>query len=85
MVIYLGLNLGELSGLDLWDQIKKQNPIAIIYAITANADLFNLLECGKVGFDDFYTKPVSIELLSESTIEGFEKIKRWKVRDFDFA
>lgn len=83
MIMYLDLKLPGMSGTELCEQIRKQNPLAIIYAITGYTDLFGLLECRKAGFDDFFQKPVPIKLLLESAQEALKKLERWKVDEYD--
>jgi len=85
MVMYLDLKLPGMSGIELCEQIRIQNPLAIINAITGYTDLFGLLECRKAGFDDFFKKPVTIKLLLESAQEAFKKLERWQVDEFDLV
>lgn len=85
MVMFLDLKLPGMNGLELCELIRKQNPLAIIHALTGFTDLFGLLECRKAGFDDFFTKPVSMKLILETTKEAFKKIERWKVDEYDLV
>ena len=85
MVMFLDLKLPGMTGLELCELIRKQNPLAIIYALTGYTDLFGLLDCRKAGFDDFFAKPVSIELLLEAAKDAFMKLERWKVEEFDLV
>jgi len=85
MVLFLDLKLPGMSGLELCKFVRKQNPLAIIYALTGFADLFGLLDCRKAGFDDFFAKPVSMKLLLEAAKDAFKKIERWKVDEFDLV
>ncbi len=83
LVMYLDLKLPGMDGTDLCAKIRLQNPIAIINALTGYSDLFGLLKCRKVGFDDFFTKPISIKILLESAEQAFEKLERWQVSELD--
>jgi DNA-binding response OmpR family regulator len=83
MVTFLDLMMPGMDGIDLHRQIRKDNPIGIVYALTGFNDLFGLLECRNAGFDDFFTKPASIKLLLEAARYAFERIERWKVIDYD--
>ena len=85
MVMYLDLKLPGMSGTALCKQIRIQNPLAIIHAITGFTYLFGILECRKAGFDDFFKKPVAIKLLLESARGAFKKLERWRVDEFDLA
>lgn len=79
MVMYLDLKLPKMGGIELCQQIRPQNPLAVIHAITGYTDLFGLLECRKAGFDDFFEKPVRVGLLLESAEVAFGKLARWRV------
>jgi len=81
MVIFLDLNLPEMNGVDLCKKIHMDNPVAIISAVTGYADLFSLIECRKAGFDDFFSKPVSLNIIIKSAEDAFEKLERWEVEN----
>ncbi len=77
-VMFLDLNLPEMNGVELCKQIRKINPMAIIYAITGYASLFEVVNCRDAGFDDYFTKPMDLEMLVKAGQDAFEKIDRWK-------
>jgi CheY-like chemotaxis protein len=85
MVMFLDLKLPGMSGVDLCKQIRKENQIAVIHALTGYSNLFGLLECRAAGFDDFFTKPVGLPVLLKAAEHAFEKIERWKVVEYDLA
>ena len=85
MVMFLDLKLPGMNGVELCRQIRKENQIGIIYALTGYTDLFGLIECRGAGFDDFFTKPASIESLLEAAQDAFKRIERWKLNDYDLA
>ncbi len=78
LVMFLDLNLPAMNGIDLCRAIKNQMPMAILYALTGYASLFELSDCRDAGFDDYYKKPVSIAQLLRAAENAFEKIERWK-------
>jgi DNA-binding response OmpR family regulator len=78
-VMFLDLNLPAMNGIDLCRAIKKQMPMAILYALTGYASLFELSDCRDAGFDDYFKKPVSMADLLDAADTAFEKIKRWKI------
>jgi CheY-like chemotaxis protein len=69
-----------MNGIQLCKEIRKINPMSIIHAVTGYASLFELTDCREAGFDDYYTKPVKLELLYRAAEEAFNKIERWKNR-----
>lgn len=83
MVMFLDLKLPEMSGIDLCRQIRKDNQIAIIHALTGYVNVFGLLECRTAGFDDYFIKPANTKILLEAAESAFKKIERWKVDEYD--
>lgn len=77
-VMFLDLNMPYMGGIDLCRKIRKNNPIACIYAVTGNATFNELRSCREAGFDDYFTKPVDGEMLRKAAKEAFEKIGRWR-------
>jgi DNA-binding response OmpR family regulator len=85
MVMFLDLKLPGMSGVDFCGRIRKENWVGIVYAITGYTDLFGLMECRRAGFDDFFTKPVSVHVLLEAAAEAFKKIRRWGISEYDLG
>ncbi len=79
-VIFLDLKLFGVSGIELCREIRKRRPLAIIHAITGWAALYEIEECREAGFDDFFTKPVNLEVLCKAAADAFEKLDRWRKR-----
>ena len=77
-VMYLDLNLPGINGLELCRRVRKDQPIAIINAVTGYTTLFELHECREAGFDDYFTKPVGLKVLTATAKDAFEKLERWK-------
>lgn len=79
-VLFLDLNLPGMSGIDLCRQIRKRYPMAIPYAVTGYASLFELSDCRDAGFEDYFTKPANLSDLLEAAEQAFKKLARWKKR-----
>jgi CheY-like chemotaxis protein len=79
-LIFLDLKLFGMNGIELCRQIRMTRPIAIIYAITGWSGLFEIEECREAGFDDYFKKPMSLDLLFKSVEDAFEKLDRWRRR-----
>ena len=79
-VMFLDLNLPGMNGVDLCKQIRKDRPIAFIYAITGYSSLFELADCREAGFDDYFDKPVNLSVLLKTAENAFETLDRWKKR-----
>ncbi|MCL2669079.1 MAG: response regulator [Syntrophaceae bacterium] len=76
-LVFLDLKLFGMNGIDLCREMRKKRPVAIIYAITGWLGLFEIDECREAGFDDYFKKPVSPDLLLHAVEEAFEKLERW--------
>lgn len=85
MVMFMDLNLPGMSGVELCQKLKKENPVGIYFAVTGYADFFGLLECRKAGFDDFFTKPVQLKILLEAAEYAFRKLERWQVDEYELV
>ncbi len=77
-VIITDLNMPEMNGIKLCRAIRKTVPMAMIFAMTGYASLFELAECREAGFDDYFVKPVNIKTLVKTAEDAFEKLNRWK-------
>ncbi len=77
-VMFLDLKLPGMNGLELCKQIRSENPMAIMYAVTGYASLFELSDCRDVGFEDYFTKPVDLKTLFKAANDAFDKITRWE-------
>jgi len=77
-VMFLDLRLPKMSGVELCKKVKKRNPMAIIYAVTGYASIYDVILCSNAGFDDYFTKPMDLEILIKAAQDAFEKIDRLK-------
>jgi len=77
-VMFLDLNMPEMNGIELCREIRKDMPMAIIFAVTGYASLFELSDCREAGFDDYFIKPMDIKALVKTAHTAFEKVNRWK-------
>ncbi|MEN8134532.1 MAG: response regulator transcription factor [Thermodesulfobacteriota bacterium] len=74
-VMFLDLKLpGDMSGLELCRQIRKDHPTACIYAMTGHSSLYELADCRKAGFDDYFTKPTNLAMLYMVAEQAFEQV-----------
>ncbi len=75
-VIFVDLGLEIMNGFELCGHIRKDSPSALIYALSGDAELINLHDIREAGFDDYFTKPISINTLYKVAKDSFEKIQR---------
>ena len=77
-VMFLDLNMPGMNGVELCRKIRKDRPMAIINAVTGYTSLFELADCREAGFDDYFTKPVELDMLFKAAQDAFDKMARWK-------
>jgi DNA-binding response OmpR family regulator len=83
MVMFLDLKLPDMSGIELCKRIRRDNFVAVIYAVTGYTNFYNLMDCRAAGFDDFFVKPVNMKILLKAASDAFDKINRWQVEKYD--
>jgi len=76
-LLLLDLNLFGMNGIELGRKIRRERPLCILYAMTGWTGLFEVEECREAGFDDFFAKPLSVDLLYRIVEDAFEKLARW--------
>jgi DNA-binding response OmpR family regulator len=82
MVMFLDIKLPGMSGVELCKKIRIENQIGIIHAFTGYSNIYGLLECRAAGFDDFFIKPIKINILLKAAQEAFEKLERWEISNY---
>ncbi len=75
-VMFLDLNLPDMSAIELCRRIRSDQPNAYIIAITGYSAIVDINECYEVVFDDYLEKPVSFDLLLTTTYKAFESTKK---------
>ncbi len=72
-IMFLDLMLPGMDGMDLCREIRKNEPDALIFAITGHAEQFELNACLDVGFNGYFLKPINLKVLYEIAEEAFNK------------
>jgi CheY-like chemotaxis protein len=80
-VFFLDLNLPGMNGIELCRIIRKENPLSIVYAVTGYGTDFEVSECRKAGFEDYFTKPAELKVLLHAAEQAFQKLERWRRDD----
>ncbi len=75
-LMFIDLGLETMNGFELCVNIRKNNPEAIIYALTGYAGLFGPHEILEAGFDDYFAKPIRLKDLYQTVKESFEKLDK---------
>jgi len=70
---------GGPDGIELCRSIKKKiGSECIVYALTGHVSDYDVDECRRAGFDDYFAKPFKLNLILRMIEQAFEKIQRWQ-------
>ncbi|HOD54270.1 MAG TPA: response regulator [Candidatus Cloacimonadota bacterium] len=76
-IMFFDLMLPGMNGIELCKLVKKQHPIAIIYAMTGYTSVFELASTREAGFDDYFLKPLKLDIILKAAEDAVEKLSRW--------
>ncbi|HOJ52753.1 MAG TPA: response regulator [Syntrophales bacterium] len=76
--VFLDLKLFGTNGIELCRTIRQMRPLSILYAMTGWSGLFEIEECREAGFDDYFPKPLTLDVIFKAVDEAIDKRKRWK-------
>ena len=76
-VFFLDLLMPERCGIELCRMIKKTRPKSCVFALTGHITEFHIAECREAGFDDYFVKPFTVELMRITVRAAFERLARW--------
>jgi len=79
-IMFIDLKLPGMNGIELCRRIRKENPIACIYSMTGYGSLFELADYREAGFDDYFLKPIDMEVFIKTAGDAYEKLARWRKR-----
>ncbi|MCX7934231.1 MAG: response regulator [Planctomycetota bacterium] len=76
-VMFFDLMLPGRNGLELCAEVRRRNPISVIYAMTGKPHLFEVAACRGAGFDDYFPKPFDRRFIVKAAEDGCERVARW--------
>ena len=76
-VVITDIMMGEMSGVELLQQIKEMNSLMQIFVMTSHSTLPNVIQCMQGGAYDFFEKPLKIEDVLISLREASRRAARW--------
>jgi len=71
------IQMSEMSGVELLQEIKDLNPLIQVYVITAHSNLEYVIQCMKGGAYDFFEKPLKLEDIISTLNEASRRVSRW--------
>jgi len=75
-IIFSDIQMPIMNGYQMCREIKKMDPMAVIYAITG-LPRTSAYHCREAGFDDFLEKPFTPTTVRAKVTEAEEKLVRW--------
>ncbi len=79
-IVIVDLKLLRESGIDLGKAIMKRFPITIRIAMTGYPSAFELKESREAGYDDYFRKPLNLEMLLQRVENAVSQVERWYSR-----
>ena len=76
-VVITDIMMGEMSGVELLQQIKEMNSLMQIFVMTSHSTLPHVIQCMQGGAYDFFEKPLKIEDILISLGEASRRAARW--------
>lgn len=76
-LVITDLKMPGMDGIELIKQIRADDPLTFIIAVTAHSKLFELLKMRRLLCDDYFLKPFDPNELRESARQFTERFTRW--------
>ena len=73
-LMFIDLGLESMNGFELCRNIRKDNPEAIIYALTGYTGFYEPHTYLDAGFDGIFDKPISLNDIYQVVKDSFEKL-----------
>ncbi len=77
-LIITDLDMPDLDGVELCEQIKKIDPKSIVYALSGYIAEYDTENLEKAGFDGYLSKPAKVDVLKQAIEGAFDKIEENK-------
>ena len=74
-VIFIDLGLDTMDGFELCELIRKDDPDAMIFALSGHAGLFDPQDFKDAGFNGYEAKPMIMENIFKIVKESFERLE----------
>jgi DNA-binding NtrC family response regulator len=72
-IVLLDINLPDINGIEVLQQIKAINDDIIVIIVTANGDADSLVKAFKMGADDYFGKPFNLQMVEHVVEQALEK------------
>lgn len=76
-VVITDIQMSEMTGVELLQEIKNLNPLIQVYIITAHSNLEYVIQCMKGGAYDYFEKPIRLDEIVGTLNEAARRATRW--------
>jgi CheY-like chemotaxis protein len=77
-VIITDLIMLDMDGVEFCQRVRETNSKTVIIALTGHSDLYDMEKLKAVGFDNYLTKPIKIEVIQQAVEQGLKKLQPTK-------
>ena len=77
-VIITDLIMLDMDGVEFCQRVRETNSKTVIIALTGHSDLYDMEKLKAVGFDNYLTKPIKVEVIQQAVEQGLEKLQPTK-------
>jgi CheY-like chemotaxis protein len=74
-VIITDLIMLDMDGVEFCQRVRETNSQSVIIALTGHSDLYDMEKLKAVGFDNYLTKPIKIEVIQQAVEKGLKRVK----------
>lgn len=72
-VIITDLIMLDMDGVEFCQRVRETNSKTVIIALTGHVDLYDIEKLKAVGFDNYLTKPIKVEIIQAAIEEGLKR------------
>jgi DNA-binding NtrC family response regulator len=80
-IALLDIRLGDMSGMEILDSIRKNMQQTAVFMLTGNDEVQTIIECIRKGADEYFRKPVD----QEELLLAIERTEAARRRNFELA
>lgn len=77
-VIITDLIMLDMDGVEFCQRVRETNSKTVIIALTGHSDLYDMEKLKAVGFDNYLTKPIKVEVIRQAVEQGLKKLQPTK-------
>ena len=74
-VIITDLIMLDMDGVEFCQRVRETNSKTVIIALTGHSDLYDMEKLKAVGFDNYLTKPIKVEVIKQAVEQGLKKLQ----------